>query len=138
MDCCFLFGTLFTNSGAEVGKRVYVGAHCIIGLATIGDDTMLADHVYVLSGKHQHQTSEPGVAFQNQPQRFSRVTIGRNCWLGTNTVVMADIGDNCVIGAGSVVTKSIPDNCVAVGNPARVIRATLPQESTAGQRPDHS
>jgi len=131
LDCCFLFGTVFTHSEAEVGKRVYIGARCLIGVATIGDDTMLADHVCVLSGKHQHGASESGVAFQGQPQEFTRVTIGKNCWLGTNTVVMADIGENCVIGAGSVVAKPIPANCVAVGNPARAIRAT-PLVGTSG------
>jgi len=129
LSCCFLFGTLFTHSEAEVGKRVYIGARCLIGLATIGDDTMLADHVCVLSGKHQHGTADPGVSFQDQPQKFTRVSIGKNCWLGTNTVVMADIGNNCVIGAGSVITKPVADNSVAAGNPAKVIRAVCPGEA---------
>jgi galactoside O-acetyltransferase len=31
------------------------------------------------------------------------------------------IGKNCVIGSGSVVTKDIPPNVVAVGNPCRVL-----------------
>ena len=125
-DCYFGFGTLLSHSEAEIGERVYLGAHCMIGLATIGDDTMLADHVYLVSGKHQHGTSDPAVRFQDQPQTFTRIRIGRNCWLGVNTVVMADVGDNCLIGAGSVVTREIPDNSVAVGNPARVIRNTFP------------
>lgn len=128
LNCCFLFGSLFTHSEAEMGERVYTGAHCIIGLATIGDDTMLADRVYVLSGGRQHGIADPDIPFQDQPQVFTRVHIGQNCWLGTNTIVMADIGRNCVIGAGSVVTKPIPDNSVAAGNPARVIRAVFSDE----------
>jgi acetyltransferase-like isoleucine patch superfamily enzyme len=125
LDCCFSFGSLFTHSDVRVGERVYLGAYCMVGYCTIGDDTMLADHVYVLSGKHQHGTSDPAVRFQDQPQTFTRVQIGHNCWLGTNTVVMADIGDNCIIGAGSVVTKPVPDHSVAVGNPARAIRTSI-------------
>ncbi len=52
------------------------------------------------------------------------VTIGRNCWLGANVVVLpgVTIGDNVVVGAGSVVTKDLPDNVVAVGNPCKVLR----------------
>jgi acetyltransferase-like isoleucine patch superfamily enzyme len=129
LSCCFLFGTLFTHSEAEVGDRVYMGAHCIIGMATVGDETMLADRVHVLSGGHQHGTAGGTASFQDQPQHFTRVRIGRNCWVGTNVVIMADVGDNCVIGAGSVVTKPIPDNSVAVGNPARIIRSTLADEA---------
>jgi virginiamycin A acetyltransferase len=122
LNCCFAFGTHFSHSETEVGERVYIGTRCVIGVATIGDDTMLADHVQILSGKHQHSTVDPDVPFQNQPRTFSRVTIGKNCWLGGGAVVMADIGENSVIGAGSVVVKSIPANSVAVGIPARVVR----------------
>ena len=126
LHCSFSFGTEFTHSQSEVGQRVYTGSHCVIGLCNIGDDTMLADHVHILSGKCQHGTSDPTVRFQDQPQVFTRIQVGRNCWLGTNTVVMADIGDDCVIGAGSVVTRPVSDNSVAVGNPARIIRTTVP------------
>jgi acetyltransferase-like isoleucine patch superfamily enzyme len=135
LGCYFSFGTLFTHSEAEVGARVYTGAHCMIGLATIEDDTMLADHVYILSGKHQHGTSDPTVRFQDQPRVFTRIRIGRNCWVGTNTVIMADIGDDCVIGAGSVVTKPVPEKCVAVGNPARVLRSTYLGASSSADDP---
>jgi len=138
LDCCFLFGTLFTHSEAEVGERVYVGARCVIGLVTIGNDMMLGDHVHILSGMHQHSTTDPSKPFQEQPQMFTRIQIGGNCWFGTGSIVMADVGPNCIIGAGSVVTKPIPANCVAVGNPARVIRATGPAgraEADAGTGP---
>lgn len=121
LDCRFEFGSLFTKSGAVVGHRVYVGAHSRIGLVTIGDDTMLGDHVHLLSGRHQHSL-DPGRPSQDQPQTFTRIRIGHHCWIGTNTVTMADIGNNCVIGAASVVTRPIPDNVVAVGNPARILR----------------
>lgn len=135
LNCCFVFGMVFTHSEAEVGRGVYIGAHSMIGLATIGDGTMIADHVHVLSGKHQHGT-DPGLRFQDQPQVFTRILIGENSWLGTNTVVMAGIGKNCVIGAGSVVTKPIPDDSVAVGNPARVIRARKGSERKAAIHSD--
>ena len=52
--------------------------------------------------------------------------IGNNVNIGANVCIVGDIiiGDNVTIGAGSVVTKSIPSNSIAVGNPARVIKAT--------------
>ena len=51
-----------------------------------------------------------------------KVTIGSNCFIGMNALIMkgATIGDNCVIGSGSIVTGTIPPNSVAVGNPAYV------------------
>jgi len=131
----FLLGTMFTHSEAEIGERVYCGAHCLIGMAKIGDDTLLADHVYVLSGRHQHGTTDPAAAIQDQPQSFKQVSIGKNVWIGTNTVIMADVGDDCVIGAGSVVTRPIPAGSVAVGNPARVIRSRATDPTTNDTAP---
>lgn len=132
LDCCLSFGTIVSKNGAELGHRVYMGWQCFVGLTTIGDDTMLADNVHVLSGRHQHGTGVSSVPFQGQPQVFSRVEIGRNCWIGSNAVIMADVGANSIIGAGSVVTKPIPENSVAVGNPARVIRSTNSSEEVDG------
>jgi virginiamycin A acetyltransferase len=120
LDCCFLFGSSFTHSGAVVGHRVYIGAYSMIGLATIGDDSILGDHVHLLSGKHQHSFQDRRRRIQDQPQTFTMLYVGRNCWVGTNSVAMGNIGNNCVIGASSVVTRAIPDNMIAAGNPARI------------------
>lgn len=124
LDCCFMMGVTFTHSEAAVGHRLYIGAYSLIGMVDIGDDTMISDHVYVLSGKNQHGTSNPDVPFQQQPQSFTRISIGKNTWIGANAVVMADVGTRCVIGAASVVTHPIPDCSVAVGTPAKVIKST--------------
>src|SRR5438105_12265658 len=40
LDCCFMMGVTFTHSEAKVGHRVYIGAYSLIGMVTIGDDTM--------------------------------------------------------------------------------------------------
>lgn len=120
-DCCYEFGSMMHHSAAEVGDGVYIGVHSTIGRAIIGRDTMLADFVQVLSGRHQHGTGS-SLPYQDQPILLTEVVIGRNCWVGTQSIIMADVGDNCIIGAGSVVTRPIPPNCVAAGSPARVIR----------------
>jgi virginiamycin A acetyltransferase len=125
LSCCFHFGTIFTHSEAEVGERVCTGFHCIIGMATIGDDTMFAQGVQVLSGKFQHGISDTNVAFQEQPGVLTRIHIGRNCWVGTNAIIMADVGKNSVVAAGTIVTRAVPDDKLAMGNPARIMSKEL-------------
>ena len=118
------FGSRFTQSAVSVEDRVYIGTGCVIGMSSIGSETMLADNVLVLSGRHQHGTAS-GTSFQSQPQTFQRVSIGNNVWIGSAAVIMADIGNNSIVGAGSVVTRPVPECQKVAGNPARSIGSTL-------------
>ena len=58
------------------------------------------------------------------------VSIGENCWFGSNVTVLGgvSIGSGCVVGAGSVVTKDMPGNSVIVGNPARVFKNRMDKD----------
>lgn len=123
LDCQIGFGTYFTHSEAEVGHSVYAGTRCLIGIATIGDRVLLADHVQILSGGRQH------IHAGSEDSRFRRIKIGADSWIGAGAILMADVGENCIIGAGSVVTRTVPDASVAVGNPAKVIRPNVPPRS---------
>ncbi len=120
-DCCLGFGVIFSKQGARVGRRVYVGTNCNLGLVTLGDDVLLASSVDVLSGSGQHRFDDPDVPVREQGGEFRRVTIGRDTWIGNRSVVMADVGERCVVGAGSVVTQRLEDGTVAVGSPARAV-----------------
>ncbi len=84
---------------------------------TIGDHTLIADHVAIHDSDF-HQIA-PGT-----PVRTAPVPVGRNVWIGRNAIVLrgVTIGANAVIAAGSVVTSDVPANAVAGGNPARVLR----------------
>src|SRR5712671_1820339 len=129
MGCQLSFGTYFMHSEAEIGNAVYMGTRCLVGIATVGDDVLLADHVQILSGGRQHIHSGPASDLNEQAARFIRVRIGKGTWIGSGAIVMADVGEYCIVGAGSVVTKPIPDLSVAAGNPARVIRSNAPAAS---------
>lgn len=134
-DCCLSFGTIFSKRGARVGKRVYVGTHCNLGLVTLGDDVLLASGVDVLSGSGQHHFEDPDKPVREQGGEFKRVSIGFDTWIGNKTVVMADVGSQCVVGAGSIVTGPLPDRSIAVGAPARVVgergaQARRPRETS--------
>ncbi len=120
-DCCISYGTIFSKRGARLGRRVYVGTGCTLGLVSLGDDVLLASNVDVLSGASQHAFDDPDTPIREQGGTFARVVVGADAWIGNRSVVLADVGKGCVIGAGSVVVKPIPDGALAVGAPARVV-----------------
>jgi acetyltransferase-like isoleucine patch superfamily enzyme len=56
-----------------------------------------------------------------------RIRIGQGTWIGHGAAILCPrgeltIGRNCVIAANSVVMQSMPDYSVAAGYPARIIR----------------
>src|SRR5271166_682288 len=120
--CCLSFGSVFSHSTAEIGRDVYIGLFCSIGAVTLEDDVLVSSHVSIINGGSQHAIERLDIPIREQPGRWTRVTVGRDTWIGEHATVMADVGKHCVIGAGSVVTKPIPDYAIAMGSPARVIR----------------
>lgn len=119
------FGSYFSHPEAELGTGYYIGAYTIIGKAIIGDHATIASHISILSGKNQHGYLEKGRPIQEQPGSFSTISIGENCWIGNNAVVMADLGQQTVVAAGSVVVAATQGMEVVGGNPAKVIKKIL-------------
>ncbi len=111
-------GTVLTKPSIELGDYVYIGRYGTLGDVRIGDHTLIGDHVYLLSGQHGIL---PNALIKDQPEEFRTITVGTDCWIGSGSIIMADVGNYCVIGAGSVVTKPVPDYVIVAGNPAKPI-----------------
>jgi acetyltransferase-like isoleucine patch superfamily enzyme len=114
---------------------VTIGDRCLIGKGTgivgherieIGDDVFTGHQVYITDANHGYEDPDQPIGRQFAPSR--PVRIGSGSWLGHGSIVLpgVTIGRHVVVGAGSVVTDDLPDFTVAVGNPARVVRATSP------------
>lgn len=108
-----------------------IGSGCILGYnnhiisaqsVTIEDYVLTANNVYISDNSHSYKDITKPIMFQGISLR-GPVVIGSGTWLGENVcVVGASVGKNCVIGSNSVVTHDIPDFSVAVGAPAKVIK----------------
>lgn len=103
----------------DIGDDSFVGCGSVIVAAekvVIGADALIASGTVIRDQDHGR-----GRPHRSQPLVCSPVQIGRNVWLGANSIVLkgVTIGDNAIVGAGAVVTKAIPAGTVAVGVPAR-------------------
>jgi len=141
---------------AEIGEGCYIeppfhanfgGAHCHWGSHIyanfnltmvddthiyVGDYTMFGPNVIVATAGHPILPQLREQAYQYN----ASVHIGKNCWLGSGSIVLpgVTIGDNVVIGAGSVVTRDIPDNVIAAGCPCRVLRPLTQEDALYWQQ----
>ena len=101
----------------KIGDNCFFNNGCALnalGCIEIGKDSIFGENVKVYD--HNHRFELNGVPFKKQGYDVKKVVIGNNCWIGSNTVILAGvtIGDNVVIGAGSIITKDIKDNQVVV------------------------
>ena len=89
----------------------------------IGNYVLAASNVLITDSDHVVEPQGIPVT-KNNKFKSKPVTIGNNCWIGQNVVILkgVTIGDNCIIGANSVVTRDVEANSVAAGNPARIIK----------------
>jgi len=117
-DCHMAFGTFIVHPKASLGPRVGMGAYCVLGQVDIGEGTLLASGVQVLSGTRQHKRDERGW-LSDEGREFRRISIGPHCWIGSGAIIMADVGEKVDIAPGSVVRNDLPSGASVAGNPAR-------------------
>jgi acetyltransferase-like isoleucine patch superfamily enzyme len=114
------FGTFFSKRSAKIGKRVSIGAYCILGDVELEGHILIGSRVSITSGKSQHLDK-----FQHKnldlPANFERLRVGSHTWIGEGAIIMANVGCGCIIGGGAVVVGEIPSHHVAAGNPAKVV-----------------
>ena len=115
------FGTLFSRADARIGRNVYIGPCCHIGFACIEENVLVASGVQIPSGAQTHGTARLDIPIREQAGEERMVRIGAGSWIGSASVVMADVGKESIVGAGAVVTRPIPQYSFAAGVPARVL-----------------
>jgi len=120
-DLTISFGSVLHDPYTRVGRRVWIGAYCVIGRCRLGDAVLIASRVSVLSGRYEHRFDSLDVPVRDQDGEVEPVEISDDCWLGEGSIVMADVGAHSVVGAGAVVVKPVGELLVVAGNPARQI-----------------
>ena len=119
---CTWHGDVILKEGASAG----IGT-VLIGPVVVGENSACSQNCFISGQSHLYQDISKN--FLRQGVKAEQVVIGKNVWIGSNSVILpgVKIGDNSVIGAGSTVVGDIPAYSVAAGNPARIIRRHDPQ-----------
>jgi phenylacetic acid degradation protein len=125
----FVHPTAVVTGNVIIGKDVYIGP----GAALRGDwgGIIIEDGCNVQENCVIHMF--PGITVRlmegahiGHGAIIHGATIGRNCLVGMNSVIMdnVELGDECIIGALSFVKadEKIPGRSLLAGNPAKIIR----------------
>jgi carbonic anhydrase/acetyltransferase-like protein (isoleucine patch superfamily) len=125
----------FIHPLAAVTGNVIIGRNCYIGpgAALRGDwgQIILEDGCNVQENCTIHMFPGLSVLLKESAHIghgaiIHGATIGRNCLVGMNSVVMdhVDLGDESIVGTLSLIREGemIPSRSLVVGNPARIIK----------------
>jgi len=123
-DSHIAVGSYFSHAQASVGARVGIGAYCVLGQVDLGDGTLLASGVQILSGASQHIRDAQG-QLTDEGRVFLRLRVGSDCWIGANAIIMANLGTQVTVAAGSVVSRDVPPGATVAGNPSRLVRPPM-------------
>lgn len=108
--CSYGNGTLSLSDNVAIGRNNLLICHQEIA---IGEGTILAPNVMIYD--HDHIFS-PEHGVERKQYKTAPVVIGKNCWIGANTVILrgTTIGDNCVIAAGSVIKGTFEEGSLII------------------------
>ncbi len=125
----FIHPQATVTGNVVIGKDVYIGPGC----ALRGDwgKILISDGCNVQENCTVHMF--PGVtvllkeaAHIGHGAIIHGATIGRNCLIGMNAVIMdeVELGDECIVGALSFIKQGekIPSRSLVAGNPAKILK----------------
>lgn len=99
-------------AATKIGEGFYIGHS---GHIIINPKAVLGKNINIATGVTIGQ--------ENRGKRKGVPTIGDNCWIGTNAVIVGNItiGSDVLIAPLSFVNFDVPDHSIVVGNPAKII-----------------
>ena len=123
--CSLIDPSVPTVLSLTYGDGLYVNAGCVLG-----GGSSFKDFVHLNRGAcigHHAQLAEfvsigPGAVLAGE------ITVDRGAVIAAGATILPKItiGSNSVVAAGAVVTRNVPPNCIVAGNPARIVRDTIP------------
>ncbi|MCO6499341.1 MAG: acyltransferase [Vicingus serpentipes] len=113
-------GQLIIEDNVNITQNVLISSNAKIYIASA---TLIGENVSIRDSDH---ATRKGIKIQQQELVSEAISIGKDVWIGANTIVLkgSDIKDGCVIGANSLVLEKsiLESNTIFAGNPVQKIK----------------
>ena len=120
------------QKGVKVGRRCKISSHTFIceGV-TIEDEVFVGHGVIFVNDKYPRATNGDGSMQCDCDWTVAPTVVKRGASIGSGSTILCNvtIGERAIVGSGSVVTRDVPPGSIVAGNPARVIRRLVHEQS---------
>ena len=117
------------QKGARVGERCKISSHSFIceGV-TLEPEVFIGHGVTFINDRYPRATNTGGALQTEADWTCIPTLVKRGASIGSGSTILCGvtIGEGATVGAGSVVTKDVPNGAVVAGNPARLLRSSVP------------
>ena len=104
--------SLAINTGAFISARAPL---------TFGSGVLVGPNVVIITSNHRFDM--PDRPISEQGHDLAPITIGDDCWIGANAVILAgvNVAEGTIVSAGAVVTRDTEPYTIVAGSPAERI-----------------
>ncbi|EOB2820164.1 acyltransferase [Vibrio vulnificus] len=112
-------GEIIIEDNVGIGQNFHITS---AGKLVIGKGTVVSANVFITNIDHSYQEIDKPIL--EQPNVVKDTIIGDNCFIGIGASIQAGtkLGKQCIVGTNSVVRGEFPDYCVIVGVPAKIVK----------------
>lgn len=121
-------GSIVIKDNVSIGQNFHITSGN--SELVIGKDTTILGNTFITNIDHNYK--QIGVHILKQDFLTKKTKIGENCFIGYGAAIQAGtiLGKQCIVGTNSVVRGEFPDYCVIVGAPAKVVKRYNPNTDT--------
>lgn len=112
-------GELHIKKNVVIGQNLHITC---AGKMVIESGTAITNNVTITDIIHNYD--KIGTPINKQPITIKKISIGENCFIGSNVSIQAGttLGNHCIVGSNSVVRGNYPDYSVIAGAPAKILK----------------
>lgn len=121
------------QKGATVGKRCKVSSHSFLCEGVTLEDEVFIGHGVTFTNDRFPRAANPDGSLKTDADwTCVKTLVKRGASIGSGATLLCGItvGERAIVGAGSVVTKDVPDAAIVAGNPARILKTSLPDDGS--------
>ena len=130
--------TILNGSTFICNNQISVGNHCMFAWGSVITDSWINEKKINLQQKRAllSLAAKDNRRIMPVNSTSKAILIEDNVWVGFDAIILPGVtlGRGCIVGSKSVITRNVPAYAVIAGNPAKIIRYLVPDDTNEAKQ----